>query len=42
MALWPRGKLELYQGAEHEILMERHATRTRFFDAAANLFTTHR
>jgi lysophospholipase len=42
MALWRNGKLDLYQGAEHEILMERPALRTRFFDAASDLFKTHR
>ena len=38
MNAWPKGKLSLYSGAEHEVLMERPATRTRFFDQAADLF----
>ncbi len=42
MAAWPRGKLSLYSGAEHEVLMERPATRTRFFDQAADLFAAKR
>ena len=42
MAVWPRGTLDLYPGAEHEVLMERPAARARFFDSAAALFATHR
>ena len=38
MARWPGGTLELYEGAEHEILMEGPALRGRFLDAAAALF----
>jgi lysophospholipase len=38
MAAWPKGKLTLYQGAEHEVLMERPATRLRFLDEATALF----
>lgn len=40
MAAWPKGKLSLYTGAEHEVMMERPATRSRFFDQAADLFDT--
>ena len=42
MALWPGGKLDLYAGAEHEVLMERPAHRARFFDSACALFAAHR
>lgn len=42
MAAWPDGRLELYPGCEHEIMMERPASRTRFFDAAAALFDANR
>ena len=42
MALWPAGRLELYPGAEHEVLMERTAHRARFFDSACSLFAAHR
>ena len=42
MALWPAGKLDLYAGAEHEVLMERAAHRARFFDSACTLFGVHR
>lgn len=42
MAGWPKGRLDLYTGAEHEIIMEAPVHRTRFFDSAANLFAAHR
>lgn len=42
MGRWPGGRLELVAGAEHEIMMEHPETRTRFFDAAAELFSAHR
>ncbi|EKD61481.1 MAG: Alpha/beta hydrolase fold protein, partial [uncultured bacterium] len=42
MAIWPRGTLDLYTGAEHEVLMERAPARARFFDQAAALFSSHR
>ena len=42
MAIWPRGRLDVYPGAEHEVMMERPATRGRFFDEAAALFGQHR
>lgn len=41
MAVWPKGKLDLYSGSEHEVIMERPATRTQFFDAATALFDSH-
>ncbi len=39
MAIWSGSKLDLYTGAEHEIMMEGPAARARFFDATAALFT---
>jgi lysophospholipase len=42
MAGWANGQLELYPGAEHEIMMEGPATRQRFFDRAAALFERNR
>lgn len=42
MADWPGGQLELYPGAEHEIMMEGPAVRQRFFDRAAALFEANR
>ncbi len=41
MADWPGGRLDLYDGAEHEIMMETPAHRKRFYDAAAALFAAH-
>ncbi len=38
MAGWANGQLDLYPGAEHEIMMEGPAMRKRFFDRAAALF----
>jgi lysophospholipase len=42
MASWARGQLDLYPGAEHEIMMEGSATRARFFDRTAALFEANR
>ena len=42
MADWPNGRLDVFPGAEHEVIMEKPATRTRFFDATAALFDAHR
>lgn len=42
MAGWATGQLDLYQGSEHEVMMERPATRARFFDQATALFSMHR
>lgn len=41
MARWPKGKLALYPAAEHEVMMERPATRKRFFDEACALYDQH-
>lgn len=38
MARWPKGRMEIYQGAEHEIMMETAEHRAQFFDATAALF----
>lgn len=38
MAGWTGGRLDLYPGSEHEVLMEIPATRRDFFDKAAALF----
>lgn len=38
MARWPKGRLDLYAGAEHEVMMEAPAHRGRFFDECAALF----
>lgn len=38
MARWPRGRLALHPGAEHEVLMEQPSTRTLFLDQATQLF----
>jgi lysophospholipase len=42
MTRWPKGQLQMFAGAEHEVIMENAATRTRFFDAATALFDAHR
>jgi lysophospholipase len=42
MAGWSSGSLDLYPGAEHEIMMEVPAVRARFFDRAAALYDAHR
>lgn len=42
MAGWATGQLDLYPGAEHEIMMEGPATRQRFFDRAASLYEANR
>jgi lysophospholipase len=42
MAGWANGQLDLYPGAEHEIMMETPAVRARFFDRAAALFDANR
>jgi lysophospholipase len=38
MAKWLGGKLEMIEGAEHEVMMEKPATRAHFYDAAVALF----
>lgn len=42
MAGWANGQLDLYPGAEHEIMMEGPAARARFFDRATALFEANR
>ncbi len=42
MAGWGAGQLDLYPGAEHEIMMEGPAVRKRFFDRATTLFDANR
>ncbi len=42
MATWSGGELDMYQGAEHEIMMEGPAMRKRFFDHAAQLYDANR
>ena len=42
MASWPGGQLALYDGAEHEVMMEGPAMRARFYDACAALFEANR
>ncbi len=38
MAMWSGSKLDLYTGAEHEIMMEGPAARARFFEAVTALY----
>jgi lysophospholipase len=38
MARWPGGRLDLYPGAEHEVLMEAPLHRIPYYDRAAALF----
>ncbi len=42
MGRWPGGVLSLFKQAEHEIMMERPATRKLFFDKSAALFDANR
>jgi len=42
MANWAGGRLDLYNGAEHEVLMERLATRDAFLQSAVALFEANR
>ncbi|MFC6687104.1 alpha/beta fold hydrolase [Jhaorihella thermophila] len=39
MAAWPRGELDVIEGAEHEVLMETPARRTRIFDRLGQLYS---
>jgi lysophospholipase len=41
MARWPNGRLDLYDGAKHEVIMETPAHRDRFFGTAVQLFRQH-
>lgn len=38
MARWPKGRLEVVPGAQHELMMETAATRARFYDGCAATF----
>jgi lysophospholipase len=42
MARWPKGRLVIEPGAEHEVLMERAEIRTRTLDGAVALFDAQR
>lgn len=42
MQIWPRGALEVVDTAQHEVLMETSAIRTRVFDRIAALFSNTR
>jgi lysophospholipase len=41
MRAWPNGRLDLYPGAEHEIMMETPAMRQRLFDSVAAHFRSN-
>jgi lysophospholipase len=41
MRRWSDGQLEMLDGSEHEIMMERPAIRERFFEASTALFLAH-
>ena len=41
MARWPGGRLDMIEGAEHEVMMETPSIRKAFFDTAAELFEAH-
>lgn len=38
MARWPKGRLDVVPGAQHELMMETAATRARFYDGCASTF----
>lgn len=42
MAAWPTARFNLFAGSEHEVMMERVATRERFFDEACALYDANR
>lgn len=42
MAAWSKGELDLYPGAEHEILMENPSTRRNFMERATVLYEANR
>jgi len=42
MEQWPDARLEMVEGAEHEVLMEKPATRKHVYDEMAVLFGQHR
>jgi lysophospholipase len=41
MARWKRGKLEMIEGARHEIMMELPQIRSRFIERSAEFFLSH-
>jgi lysophospholipase len=41
MARWPKGRLEMFEKAEHEVMMEVKPLRDRFFDEVAALFSAN-
>lgn len=41
MRQWPHGRIDLYPGAEHEIMMEGPVMRQRLFDSIAAHFASH-
>ncbi|MEJ2037089.1 MAG: alpha/beta hydrolase, partial [Maritimibacter sp.] len=41
MGKWPGGKLELVDGARHELMMERPEIRARVFEGSIALFESH-
>ncbi|NCO22090.1 MAG: alpha/beta hydrolase [Rhodobacterales bacterium] len=42
MAQWPQGRLEVIEGARHEMMMETPPIRKHFFDTSCALFARHR
>ncbi|WP_293576586.1 alpha/beta hydrolase [Phaeobacter sp.] len=42
MARWPSGELAMIDGAQHEVMMEDHGTRTNVFARIAAFFDQHR
>jgi lysophospholipase len=42
MSVWPKGRLTMFAGCEHEILMESPTQRQEFIDAAVALFQRHK
>ncbi|WP_296475225.1 alpha/beta fold hydrolase [Roseinatronobacter sp.] len=41
MAAWPKGRLEIYDGALHELLMEQPVTRNAFLESTLSLFDAY-
>ena len=41
MARWPRGRLDVFEGARHELMMERAPLRDAFLGAVADHFAAH-
>lgn len=42
MAIWPKGRLTLFSGCEHEVLMETHSVQDQFIDEVVALFQANR